>query len=478
MKNKYMKLWWAYAIIKFCLFIAFLIAPLVAQQAAIQPSPAIKKGGKWNFLVYMAANNNLYRHGQLDIREMTKIGSTKHANIFVQVDHFGKKMVHRYKVEKNKTTHLATIAQSPAGISGTTESLYEFAKSIILKYPAAKNALMIWSHASGIKEPQIWAYRNYLPNFRDECFIFNEKTNMYEIDTNVVTLPIMRGIAFNEVARTYLTNTALKQTLDRISKDVLNGKKFDIIGFDACHQAMVEIGTHIRGCADYMLGSQELEPGSGLDYTAVLRPFLSQSPTPDTFARHIVTTYGSRYNHIFADLTFSAVKLDQYELLEQNIDTSAKILTTLLNQDNENTTLNLLTQIRRSKKHTKAFVDADYIDLTTFYKSLVTMLTKQMNKFKTPQNKELATALKQNVTEGIQLLQYHIIHNTTGPRAKAAHGLSIYFPTKTFHSSYTKNYFSKVVTSWGHMITTYLHKMHHKYADLYRNSHEGLMVFP
>ncbi len=47
------------------------------------------------------------------------------------------------------------------------------------------------------------------------------------------------------------------------------GRKFDFIGFDACLMCTLETANIVASYADWMYASQELEPGSGWDYTAI-----------------------------------------------------------------------------------------------------------------------------------------------------------------------------------------------------------------
>lgn len=45
--------------------------------------------------------------------------------------------------------------------------------------------------------------------------------------------------------------------------------KFDVIGFDACLMAMYETSAVLTPCANFLLASQLLEPGTGWDYSAL-----------------------------------------------------------------------------------------------------------------------------------------------------------------------------------------------------------------
>ena len=58
------------------------------------------------------------------------------------------------------------------------------------------------------------------------------------------------------------------------------GRKFDFIGFDACLMGSVECANVLASYADYMVGSEETEPGSGWDYSAI-GSFLGSEPDAD-----------------------------------------------------------------------------------------------------------------------------------------------------------------------------------------------------
>jgi len=428
-------------------------------------SSASVKQGKWNFLVYIAANNNLYRYGQHNIKEMQQIGSNPNINIFAQVDNFGKKSVTRYKIEKGHSVVVSTQTQPPTNLSGTTENLYDFVKEIISKYPADHLALVLWNHGSGAKDPHLW--RKLLPYLRENCFYFNPKTNLYEIDRSIVNL---RGIAFNDIGHTYISNPELKTVLERISKELLGGKKIDLLGMDACHMAAVEIGSQIKNAATYMVGSEEIEPGPGWDYSKFLSHFASRSLSPLELAQQIVNAYGEKYNRLFADLTQSAVNLENYTVLEQNIDTIATLSIELLKTTKKHTFLNLLRKVRGNPQQTISFLDTDYIDLGSFYKSLAQEMEDQtppaQQTKRTTQETTLMENLKEALIEGAKLLTEQVVHNTTGRNVKSASGLSIYFPTKSLHTSYLKNSLAQT-TNWGNFLHTYLQKHKRQLTEKY-----------
>ena len=75
-------------------------------------------------------------------------------------------------------------------------------------------------------------------------------------------------------------------TLMEIDAALLNstascGRKFDFIGFDACLMGTIETANVLATYSDYMFGSEEMEPGSGWDYTAIGN-YLAKNPDANT----------------------------------------------------------------------------------------------------------------------------------------------------------------------------------------------------
>ncbi len=59
------------------------------------------------------------------------------------------------------------------------------------------------------------------------------------------------------------------------------GRKFDFVGFDACLMGTIETANVLATYSDYMFGSEEMEPGSGWDYTAI-GSYIAAHPDVDT----------------------------------------------------------------------------------------------------------------------------------------------------------------------------------------------------
>ena len=401
----------------------------------------------WNFIVYIASNNDLNRFVKKNIEQMMHIGSTQNINILVQTDVYRKKEVSRYFVEKNKLVLADTQNNGLQSTSGTPESLFSCAKWGITNYPAKHHAIVLWNHGSGIEDPSIWG--KLWETYPSEIFTRNSKTGL--LDLNKKSLKD-RGIAFNEIFETYLTNQDLKNSLAKISKELLGGKKIDILAMDACNMAMLEVGSQIKDSANIMVASEEYEPGSGWDYSFALEPFLRHSMTPEEFAKQMVLSYKEAYKYHHSAYTQSAIKLTNYNYLEDNINNVSICLLSLLNSKDKDKVLRQLKKIRTSLRLTTVFANKSYIDMYHFYSSLLS--ETEWLKWDVINTSQL-NLLKKLLEEGLKLMKNQIIENVMGPQLPHAHGMAFYFPTRSIHRSYYKTTFAQN-NKWVEFLAKYI----------------------
>ena len=91
---------------------------------------------------------------------------------------------------------------------------------------------------------------------------------------------------------------------------------FDLIGFDACYMASVEVAKVVRPHADYMIASEEAEPGHGWLWSEVIRIYAREDDIAEA-GKQMVNNFvqdvhgGGR----FAERTLSLVDLSRYENL-------------------------------------------------------------------------------------------------------------------------------------------------------------------
>ncbi|MBR0120964.1 MAG: hypothetical protein IJM10_04165 [Clostridia bacterium] len=143
--------------------------------------------------------------------------------------------IQRYEVRGGELRLLDSLPQANMG---EAETLADFLIWGQKEYNSEQNMLVLWDHGGG--------------SAKGVCFDEN-----YSFDS--------------------LSLTELKEALDAAK---LN-KKFDFITFDACLMATIEVISIMRNYADYMIASEEIIPGSGMDYKAVCEAFTSDSKIED-----------------------------------------------------------------------------------------------------------------------------------------------------------------------------------------------------
>ena len=120
------------------------------------------------------------------------------------------------------------VDRQPQESMGKSETLRDFLRWGLTNYPSAHKGLVLWDHGSGS----------------------------------------INGVCFDELAELQsLTLRDIDNALTSVQELVPDG--FDFVGFDACLMGTLETANMLAPHAKYMIGSQELEPGTGWDYKAI-----------------------------------------------------------------------------------------------------------------------------------------------------------------------------------------------------------------
>lgn len=222
---------------------------------ADDPTRAFK--AEWTFMVYMAADNNLEPDGIRDFNEMEMIGSNPYLNIVVQFDRAPGydesngdwKDTKRFLVIKDDDTDIINspiVENISEANMADPQVLLDFVNWSITNYPAEHYFLDLWGHGKG------WLGVSW------------------DQDSGNKWLP-MDGI-----------KSVLPKFKDRI----------DVVGFDNCNMAMIEVYTQFLGYVDYIVGSEKEEDAWGWPYDAIFAD-LSADPrtSPVNLSTMIVTHY-------------------------------------------------------------------------------------------------------------------------------------------------------------------------------------------
>ena len=191
----------------------------------------------------------------------------------------------RYEIAGGVST---IVDHQPTADMGSAQTLADFLSWGVAAYPAAHVGLVLWDHGSG--------------SINGVCF---DELN----DLNSLSL---RDI-----------DTALSGVKDALP----NG--FDFIGFDACLMGTVETAAMLAPYAKYLIGSQELEPGTGWDYK-VFGSCLQANPSADTVTLGKAICDGFYQNSVADDqgdsATLALVDLSKIDALRTAFDLYAQNL--------------------------------------------------------------------------------------------------------------------------------------------------------
>lgn len=163
------------------------------------------------------------------IREATAAGS--HLRFVVEAggsgrwftDGFKYRRTARYLIEDGKVTLIETLPRGTSmSASGTLSNFLTWAGE---NYPSGRTMLFFWDHGGG------------MAGFGKDIISPREGSAL---------MPLSE------------LRAALKSS----------GLRYDLIAFDSCYMQTMEVGLALEPYADYLLASEEGEPGSGMYYTA------------------------------------------------------------------------------------------------------------------------------------------------------------------------------------------------------------------
>lgn len=414
----------------------------------------------WTVLVYVQARNNLSNFAYKNFTDMASIGSGENLNVLVQWYQPDQKGIWRYKVEKGKMVLDACLANDTDGTS--SRDLVDSMKWAVDKCPAQKYSLILWNHGLGIIDPK-WGNQRPWNSQNSSRFSIDPSILLDNprIHIEGLTMPAAvvepacdfrststllgittdsdhhhRAILFNEQSKTYMNNQSLSQALSEIKTNVLNNKKIDLLGMDACLMAMLEVGYQTKDYAEYLVASQEVELANGWNYAAFLK-MLSGKSDVSSAAKVIVNSYENYYKDKIQFYTQSAMDLNSISLVKSSIDGLVQNLKVSQGEDKEG----LRDAILRARKSCVQFSASSYIDLHSFCVELDKQIgsTDGKNKVRHRGIDGLRSALSHTK----KMIEQTVVAYAVGKNLSRARGLSIYFPLNHIDESYQHTDFAR-----------------------------------
>lgn len=350
-----------------------------------QPAPQKKE---WTLLVFLNGNNNLDDFGFADMNEMESVGSNANLNIVVQWASISKHGAGRYLVtHDNDTNNVGSQLVQDVGNPdmGDVNVFKEFVKWGTTHYPADHYMIEIWNHGSGWHDAWLKPMGLIKP----------------------------MNISFDDNTGNSITTAQMGSALKEISAFI--GQKVDIYGSDACLMNMIEVASEIKDSVNFMVGSEETEPGDGWPYGEWLKnnhKGIGAEELGSALVDAYVTSYKTRSAKT-SEVTFSMLDLRKLPALEQSIAAFVADLIKLPSSERA--------KIKSAGDNTQAFAVEDYKDLGDFLSQLKSSTLQNTS----PHAGEVETGLRSVVYKNQGTSDY-----------SRATGLSIWIPDNsgTFNS--------------------------------------------
>ena len=321
-------------------------------------------------MVYMCGTDLESKSGMAtaDIQEMANATIGKNVNVIVYTGGcrgwkngtISNSVNQVYKVETGGLIRLVADGGNPSMTK--PETLTSFIQFCTQNYPANRNMLILWDHGGG----SLSGYG------------YDEKYS----STGSMTLA---GI-----------NKALKAAKTQ----------FDFIGFDACLMVTLETGLMLDPYADYLIASEETEPGVGWYYTDWLTKLSNNTAMPTIeIGKNIVDDFVRVCNSRCQGQKTTLSVVDIAELAKtvpSKLTAFSQGTSTLIQSDNYKTVSDARSGAREFASSTKI----DQVDLVSF-----------ATKLGTKEGEELSQALLSAVK-----------YNKTSSNMTDSYGISIYFP--------------------------------------------------
>ncbi len=358
----------------------------------------------WTVMVYINADNNLESAGVNDLNEMEQVGSSDDVNIVVQIDRTPGydtsnqdwQGTRRYYIEQDSDTNTigSQLVEDIGEVDmGSPQTLTDFATWAINNYPADHYMLVVWDHGGGWRER---ALRRLTKNISWDDTSGGTSISIPELAEVVQTL------------KTYL------------------GGNLDILGMDACLMGMAEVAYEIRNSVDYMVGSEESEPGDGWPYDDFLERLVNApSSTPEQLAKWIVQDYITFYTNS-EEVTQSAIDLSKVADLANKIDSFAQALIAGIQDETDDATIK--SALQTIQGNTQHFSFNDMGDLYDFADRV-------------SQDSSMTTAIVNAADDVKSAITNAVVENgNTGSTMANANGLSIWLPDGTYFNNFIQRY--------------------------------------
>ena len=359
----------------------------------------------YTVLIYVIPSNlesNGYYATQ-DLQEMMTVGSSKNVNILVQTGGSAHSTIDEIrfidftKVQRHivmKDT-IRTVQDLGEQNMATSKTLADFVQWGAKEFPAERYAIILWDHGAGLF-----------------------------------------GFGYDDIHNDTLTLDEIQEGLEPIKR---NGKKFELIGFDACLMASVEVANRLYTLASFLIASEEVEPAWGWDYAAVLGA-LERDPGQDgkELGKVIADSYlthSKEKSGLYEDFgidqfaTMSVIDLTKIQDLVRAVDGLGDSFAS--SYGDKETTYSITKSVRMTERYADGGRDSSgHVDLYHFSENVG-------NSF--DERRSVSNQVMKSVQEAV-------VYHVGGDARPDSHGLSIYLQVQDYEGN--APYLRHIIGSW------------------------------
>ncbi|MDD2772881.1 MAG: clostripain-related cysteine peptidase [Elusimicrobiales bacterium] len=260
---------------------------------------------EWTIMVYINGKNNLANAALYNMNQMEIVGSTDKMNVVVETGRLWDG-VRRYLIVNDfqpSTTDQAelqsqyvqamhkinspVVQELPKTDMGDYKSAVDFVKWSREKYPAKKYMLILWDHGTGWMDP------------------LKKKSE---------GAGKSRAISLDDETGNFIGTVEIGKLVREVSG-------VNVLGFDACLMQMAEVAYEVKDSAKIILGSEEVVPEDGIDYTGFLAKLSSNpSASPEEAAGYAAEAFNKYYASSGKAATMSVIRSDALPGLASSLD--------------------------------------------------------------------------------------------------------------------------------------------------------------
>lgn len=227
----------------------------------------------WTILVFMVPDKRLEDAARQDLEEMEAAGIPDDVNLAVHIDF--ETQPQRFVFSGAKATPEKTV-DGPTSISASLQDFLAWSRSP--QFQAKQHALVLWGHGQGVGTKlslpgpfgSVAARQRLTSNRSRRVSPAPVPSTSQSIGAGYRVPP--QRIAFRvdpkKAAPRALEVTDVASILaDHVER---RKKRIDILGFDACFMAGIEVASELRNVAQLLVASQDFVPDEGWDYQRFL----------------------------------------------------------------------------------------------------------------------------------------------------------------------------------------------------------------